>query len=358
MRDDLKTAFRSLRKSPTFTAVALVVLALGIGAGTAIFSVVDAVVLRGLPFDEHDRLAVILEHDTTRPTTFGSGLTTPQMYLDWRNLNESFEGIAAVGGWSFRLRNENGEPAVARGQTVTSEFFPVLRVSPLLGRSFTRDDEIRGRHRVVILGHGFWQRRFGGDPDVIGRTIELGEESWEIVGVLPRTFTYPVASARPAEIFCPRDPVLRHLDEINDGEIVTLETAIRAHPWKPSRKPAERAFDRYRSGHARTSRNATKPVAHFVNGFVGNTLMALDVLTRNIRDELLITVPLGIENEKLLAFQPPCAKCSCRQVQAELERHVESRKPRDRPKFNSRQVVNSVHALANQRFDLVETNCA
>src|SRR5688572_20949444 len=124
MREDLKTAIRSLRKSPTFTAVALVVLSLGIGAGTAIFSVVDAVVLRGLPFDEYDRLAVVLEHDTTRADTFGSGLTTPQMYLDWRRMQESFEGLAAIGGWSFRLRNEAGEPMDARGQIVTWEFFP------------------------------------------------------------------------------------------------------------------------------------------------------------------------------------------------------------------------------------------
>src|SRR5688572_32268574 len=97
MREDLKTAIRSLRKSPTFTAVALIVLALGIGAGTAIFSVVDAVVLRGLPFHEHDRLVAVLEHDTLRPTTFGGGSTTPQTYLDWRRMQESFEAVAGVG---------------------------------------------------------------------------------------------------------------------------------------------------------------------------------------------------------------------------------------------------------------------
>jgi putative ABC transport system permease protein len=203
MGDDLKTAIRSLRTSPTFTGVALIVLALGIGAGTAIFSVVDAVVLRGLPFDEHDRLAVVLEHDTLRPATFGEGATTPQMYLDWRNLQESFEGLAAVGGWSFRLRNENGEPADARGQVVTWEFFPALRIVPVLGRSFTADDEIRGRHRVALLTYGFWQRRFGGDPGVVGKTVELSEEPWEIIGVLPREFSYPVASPLPAEIFAP-----------------------------------------------------------------------------------------------------------------------------------------------------------
>src|SRR6476620_11843135 len=114
MREDLKTAIRSLRNSPTFTIVALCVLALGIGAGTAIFCVVDAVVLRGLPFDEHDRIAAVLGADTRHPTTFGAGATTTQTYLDWRRLQQSFEGLALVGGTSFRLKNESGEPADAR----------------------------------------------------------------------------------------------------------------------------------------------------------------------------------------------------------------------------------------------------
>jgi putative ABC transport system permease protein len=203
MTEDLKSALRSLRSSLTFTVVALVVLALGIGAGSAIFSVVDAVVLRGLPFDEHDRLAVVLEHDTTRPETFGGGTTTSQMYLDWRRLQESFEGVAAVQGWTFPIYNEGGEPVDAPAHRVTWEFFPALRVAPLLGRSFTADDEIEGRHRVVILSHGFWQRRFGGAMDIIGKTIELNRQSWEIVGIMPRGFAYPVSSTRPSDIFAP-----------------------------------------------------------------------------------------------------------------------------------------------------------
>jgi putative ABC transport system permease protein len=108
--------------------------------------------------------------------------------------------LAAVGGYSFRLRTETGEPADARAQRVTWEFFPALQITPILGRSFTADDEVEGRHRVAILSHGFWQRRYGGAPDVVGSTIELNEERWEIVGVLPRGFAYPVSSDRPTEI--------------------------------------------------------------------------------------------------------------------------------------------------------------
>src|SRR5687768_14785063 len=203
MRDDLKNAVRSLLHSRGFTVVALTVLALGIGSGTAIFSVVDAVVLRGLPFDEHDRLAVAHEKDIKRETTFGGTSVTSQTYLDWRQLQQPFQALAAIGGGSFRLKTDDREPADARAQRVTAEFFQVLRTPPLLGRAFTADDEIEGRHRVTILTYGFWQRRFGGAADVIGKTIEFSENPYEIVGVMPRTFSYPVGSDRPAEVLVP-----------------------------------------------------------------------------------------------------------------------------------------------------------
>jgi putative ABC transport system permease protein len=203
VRDDLKGAIRSLRASRGFTVVALTVLALGIGAGTAIFSVVDAVVLRGLPFDEHDRLGVVYEKDTGRATTFGLGNITPQTYLDWRELQQPFQQVTAVSGTQYRLKTEGGEPADARVQRITPEFFPVLRVAPLLGRAFNRDDEIEGRHRVAILSYGFWQRRFGGAADAIGRTIELSDSAYEIVGVMPASFSYPVGSDRPSDLLVP-----------------------------------------------------------------------------------------------------------------------------------------------------------
>ena len=203
MRDDLKNAIRSLRTSPSFTLVALTVLTLGIGAATAIFSVVDAVVLRGLPFDEHDRLGVVYEKDTRHQTTFGLGSVTPQTYLDWRETQQPFQQITAIAGTQFRLKTEGGEPADARAQRVTFEFFPVLRVTPMLGRPFNANDEVEGKHRVTILTYGFWQRRFGGAADAIGRTIDLSDVSYEIVGVMPPSFSYPVGSDKPAEVLVP-----------------------------------------------------------------------------------------------------------------------------------------------------------
>jgi putative ABC transport system permease protein len=203
MRDDLKAALRSLRNSPTFTAVALVVLTLSIGAGTAIFSVVDAVVLRGLPFDEHDRLVAVLEHETKRPTTFGSGNTTPQMFSDWRAQQRSFEAIAAVASTIFQMKNDAGEPIDGRAVRFTHEFFRIFRVTPMLGRAFTAEDESPDRSRVVLLSHAYWMRRFGGSADAVGRTIALNDQSWQIVGVMPPWFAYPVASDKPTEMYVP-----------------------------------------------------------------------------------------------------------------------------------------------------------
>ena len=203
MRDDVKNAVRSLRNAPTFTAVALAVLALGIGSATALYSVADAVVLRGLPYNLHDRLMAVLEYETARPTTFGSGSVTPQTYLDWRAQQQSFDGLTAISTAQFRLRNDTGEPGVARALRVTREFFAVFAVQPSLGRALLPEDEVEGQHRRVVLSYAFWQRQFGGARDVIGRTIELDEEPWEVVGVLPRGFAYPVGSARPTELYTP-----------------------------------------------------------------------------------------------------------------------------------------------------------
>ena len=252
MFDDLRTALRSLRGSPTFRTVALTVLALGIGAGTAIFSVVDAVVLRGLPFDEHDRIVAVLEHDTRRPDTFGGGRTTAQTYLDWRRLQESFEAIAGVeSGGPLQSRSETGEPVESQGLRVTHEFFTVFRVQPILGRAFTEDDSIEGRNRVAIISYGYWLRRFGGSPDAIGKTIEVSDQDTEIVGVMPRGFTYSVAVEKPTEIAARRPQrgrtsgqrragaprrVGRSLDRApaRMSGIRSGESALRSHPARPA----------------------------------------------------------------------------------------------------------------------------
>ena len=156
MRDDLKAALRSLRSAKTFTAVALILLALGIGASTAIFSVVDAVVLRGLPFDEHDRLVAVGERRPLGPNPERGrdpealSSIAPQNYLDWAAQQKVFESIAAIAGAGVTLREPGAEPEDLRAQRVTASFFDVLRVRPAIGRQFTAAHEVDGRHQVVL----------------------------------------------------------------------------------------------------------------------------------------------------------------------------------------------------------------
>ncbi|MEZ5319846.1 MAG: ABC transporter permease [Vicinamibacterales bacterium] len=211
---EARHAVRSLARTPAFTLVALVVVSLGIGASTAVFSVVDAVVLRALPFDASDRLAAVLETDPARPATFGSGNTTTQNFLDWRARLTVFESLEAVSSRRFDTEDELGQPADVRGARVTAGFFDLLRVPPALGRTFVPGDE-REAHPVAVVSWGFWQQRFGGAPDVIGRTITLGGTPREIVGVLPRDFSYPVASPSPFQVFVPL--VFEETDRVRGG---------------------------------------------------------------------------------------------------------------------------------------------
>jgi putative ABC transport system permease protein len=201
---DVRTALRSLRAAPSFTITALVVLTLGIGATTAIFSVVDAVVLRGLPFDDADRLVSIGER---QPST-GRVITSeaPQNYFDWRHAH-AFEGIAAVayGDGGYVLRRPDGAVRV-RTKRVTHELFPVLRVAPLLGRTFTADEEEAGHGQVAVISFGFWQQEFGGARDVIGRTMTFDRGTYQVIGVMPAGFTYPIGGDDPPEMWVPYVP--------------------------------------------------------------------------------------------------------------------------------------------------------
>jgi len=188
---DVRHAVRSLRSSPAFTAVALLVLTLSIGATTAIFSVVDAVILRGLPFDESDRLVAVGEFSKDSP--FDSMRAAPQNFLDWRDRQDVFTGLAAVGYAEISLKPQGDAlPETLRAQRVTADFFSVLRIAPVLGRPFSSEDEVQGGARVALISYALWQRRFGGARDVIGTQLPGQLASFEIVGVMPPGFTYPV----------------------------------------------------------------------------------------------------------------------------------------------------------------------
>ncbi len=201
MRADFLNAFRALRSAPSFTAVALVVLTLGIGASTAIFSVVDGVVLRNVPFVEPDRLMHVADIDL-RPDGFVGGTTTPQDYLDWAAQQTQFEGLAAVAGTGFTVRND-GIPERLQASQVTANLFSLLRVQPQVGGAFTAGHEVDGNHRVAVISHRLWQRRFGGAADVVGKTLRFDNGTYEVLGVMPEDFEYPVGATRPSELWVP-----------------------------------------------------------------------------------------------------------------------------------------------------------
>jgi len=186
---DLRDAWRGLWTSPGVTIAALAVLTLGIGAGTAIYSVVDAVVLRGLPFDEDHRLVRVSETDLAsgRPST-----VAPQNYLDWLSRQQVFESIGAIaGGGSLITTDEPVENL--RMMRVTASLFDVLRVRPARGRALVSTDETPGAPPVALISDDVWRRRFHADPSVVGRTIASRSSEFRILGVMPPGFTYPVS---------------------------------------------------------------------------------------------------------------------------------------------------------------------
>jgi putative ABC transport system permease protein len=189
---DARYAWRVLRKSPGFTAVAVLVLALGIGANTAIFSVVNAVLLRPLPFDQPDRL-VDLWH--LPPQTSFPGVpifsVSPANFLDWRNQSHSFEGMSAYGFGRYILTG-NGQPESIRTLAATSGLFSILHAQPLLGRVFLDGDVEPGQDHEVVLSYGLWSSHFGSNPDIVGKNIQLNGQAYTVVGVMKPGFAFPV----------------------------------------------------------------------------------------------------------------------------------------------------------------------
>lgn len=213
---DFRHAVRSLRATPTFTIVALAVLTLGIGATTAIFSVVDGVALRGLPYWHGDRLVRLTEPSTVRRGFQGAGVTAAD-FADWCTRQTMFESLAAIqgAGSGFVLRDADGVRDL-RVMMVSATLFPMLRTPPTLGRPFSGDDQVRRQERVIILSDGLWRRHFGADPGVIGRAFTLENGTWVIVGIMPPSFTYPPSTTRPADAWIPYMPIESELSR-GDG---------------------------------------------------------------------------------------------------------------------------------------------
>ena len=197
---DLKFGLRMLAKNPGFTAVAILTLAIGIGANTAIFSVVNAVLLKPLPYADPDRLAVIWETEPSAPG--GLFPDTGPDFQDWQAQNHVFEGIAAVTVDSGTLTGF-GEPLQLRGLSISPNTFQLLGVQPLLGRTFLPDEGPSGNNHVVLLSYGLWQSAFGGRKDIVGSKITLDGEADTVVGVMPSDLKFPTVWSRNPQFWDP-----------------------------------------------------------------------------------------------------------------------------------------------------------
>jgi len=185
---DLRYGMRMMMKQPAFTLVAVVTLALGIGANTAIFSLVNSILLRPLPFREPDRVVRMLQ--ASPKLGLNSWGVSQADFAAYREQNRSFETIALYNSSETNLTGV-GEPERLPVTTVTADFFKVLGVNPLLGRTFVEGEDAPGRNLVCVISHRFWQRRFGGDPNILGKTLSLNNTPTQIVGVMPAEFKMP-----------------------------------------------------------------------------------------------------------------------------------------------------------------------
>lgn len=196
LQSDLRYAIRGLLKRPGFTLIAVLTLALGIGANTAIFSAINALLLKPLAFPELDRVVAIWDRWPSRGVLHNE--VTMANYLDWREQNKTFENIGVYRWWNVNLTGGD-LPERVQGFLLTTNFFDVVRVKPFMGRNFSSDENSPGKDSVVILTYSLWQRRFGGDPNIINKSITTNGVSRTVIGVMPPGFHYPKA----ADIYAP-----------------------------------------------------------------------------------------------------------------------------------------------------------
>ena len=198
---DLQHAVRTIRNNPGFSAIALIALALGIGANTAIFSVINALILRPPPFKDADRIVYLWE---TNPTIgLDRGIVSSANFVDWREQSTAFEQISAWRTWFYRLTGD-GEPEQVWGVRTSANFFDLLGVEPSHGRTFLIGEELPGSDQVVVLSHRIWTGRFGADPNIVGRSINIDDKPFTVIGILPADFNL-FGGSRSYDLWMPFD---------------------------------------------------------------------------------------------------------------------------------------------------------
>src|ERR1041385_2981736 len=193
---DIRYGVRNLLKRPGFTLIAVVTLALGIGANTAIFSAVNALLLNPLPFPELDRVVAVWDKLPSRGVLHNE--VAMANYIDWKAQSQSFEQLALYRWWSANVTGVDS-PERVQGFLVTANFFDAIGVKPIMGRNFYPEENQPGKAAVAIITHSLWQRRFGGDPNIINKTVTINPIARTVVGVMPERFNFP----KGAEIYAP-----------------------------------------------------------------------------------------------------------------------------------------------------------
>jgi len=193
---DIRYGVRNLIKRPGFTLIAVLTLALGIGANSSIFSAINALLLHPLPLPDHERIMAIWDKNPSHGLDHNE--VTVANYFDWRAQNNSFEKLALYRWWSVNLTGLE-TPERIQGFLVTGNFFDTLGVKPTMGRAFTEEENQPGKDAVAIIAYSLWQRRFGGDPNIINKTINVNSITRTVVGVLPPKFNFP----KGAEVYAP-----------------------------------------------------------------------------------------------------------------------------------------------------------
>jgi putative ABC transport system permease protein len=284
-RRDVRYGARMLARSKGFTTVAALTLALGIGANTAIFSVIDSVLLRSLPYEEADRLVFLTEWSEQIPQMSFSVANLK----DVRDQNTVFESLVGYNNQNFILTGEGGEAERLSGRQATSGLFATLRKTPIAGRPFTAEDDQPGAEAVVLLGEGFWERRFGRSPAVLGRRLLLNGEPFTVIGVMPRTLH---GSWRTADVFT---PLLRLEDQIggekNRGNHPGIYVVARLKPGTSegtARTEVKAIAARLAEQHPQSSARQSMTVESLHESYVGDLRPALMLLLGAVGLVLLI----------------------------------------------------------------------
>lgn len=194
LSQDLRYTSRSLSRSPGFAATAIAIAAIGIGATTAAFTMIDHVLIRPFPFEHQDRLVSLRQHDLSGLDRFWD--VSPANYRDWKRMGKSFESMGAYATQSFNLSADQGDPERVDAAMFTAELLPTLGVHPSIGREFSPEDDRESAPGTVIMSYGLWLERFGGNPGILNRTVRLDGLAYTVIGVMPKDFYFPTREAR------------------------------------------------------------------------------------------------------------------------------------------------------------------